>query len=144
MRLVIYGVVFLVAVSVFGSAYVRLAPSDPKLWNTPITAPEDVDSVGGAIRVLQADLELFRRVRHEMGALPRTQVVMRARKIVGAQDERRITFVTRSLIWGFPDYTTVQFSDGVLKLYGRLRFGRSDLGVNGKRLQGVLGRAQGG
>lgn len=145
MRVVIYGLGVLASILLLFAAYVRLAPTDPGAWNEPITATESADLTGGAIRVLKADIERYRRVRREMSDLPRTQVIARAREIKGAQnDERRVTYVTRSLFWGFPDYTTVQFSDGVLTLYGRLRFGRSDLGVNADRLQRVLRRIEGG
>ena len=35
---------------------------------------------------------------------------------------------------GFPDYTTVQLKDDRLMIWARLRFGRSDLGVNRRRV----------
>ena len=46
-----------------------------------------------------------------------------------------ITYVTRSALWGFPDYTTAiaQPDDRggtYLILHGRARYGASDLGVN--------------
>lgn len=145
MRFLIYGLAALVAIALLFAAYVRFAPTDPRAWNEPITAIEGADLPGGAIRVLEADIEMYRRVRSVLGDLPRTQLITRAREIVGSQkDERRITYVTRSRLWGFPDYTTVQFSGGVLKLYGRLRFGVVDMGVNRERLQQVFRAAEGG
>ncbi len=51
---------------------------------------------------------------------------------------RRNSCVTRSAVWGFPDYTTVEQRDGKLMIYARSRFGSSDLGVNGKRVAGWL------
>ena len=138
MRFLIYGLAALVAVVIVIAAFIRFAPTDPAVWNAPITVSEDVDFEGGTIRVLAADEEMFARVDSAMRELARTRVM------TGSLQEQRITYVTRSALWGFPDYTTVQFNDGVLKLYGRLRFGRSDLGVNGERLQRVLRRAKGG
>jgi len=35
---------------------------------------------------------------------------------------------------GFPDYTTITMADEDLLIYARLRFGRSDFGVNGARV----------
>ncbi|WP_428515957.1 DUF1499 domain-containing protein [Roseovarius sp.] len=58
--------------------------------------------------------------------------------LAGSVDEGMITYVTRSALWGFPDYTTVAHRDGRIVLYGRARFGKSDLGVNAKRLDGWL------
>ena len=44
------------------------------------------------------------------------------------------TYVTRTKFMGFPDYTTARQDGDFLKVYARLRFGRSDLGVNGARI----------
>ncbi len=61
-------------------------------------------------------------------ATPRTTL------LAGSAGEGLLTFQTRSLIWGFPDYTTVTVENGLLIVYGRLRFGRSDIGVNKARI----------
>jgi uncharacterized protein (DUF1499 family) len=52
--------------------------------------------------------------------------------------EGRITYITRTKIIGFPDYTTVQQDGDVLRIHGRLRFGRKDFGVNKARVDGWL------
>ncbi len=69
-------------------------------------------------------------------ATPRTAVV------AGSVAEGRITYVTRSALWAFPDYTTVAavpVADGASPvLLGRARFGRSDLGVNRARIEAWL------
>ncbi len=66
----------------------------------------------------------------------------RTSRIAGSIEEGRITYVTRSAFWGFPDYTTVAAVpvDGgtSVAILGRARFGRSDLGVNRKRIEGWL------
>jgi uncharacterized protein (DUF1499 family) len=56
--------------------------------------------------------------------------------------EERLTYVTRSRWIGFPDYTTIEQDGDVIKLYARLRFGQSDLGVNKARLDGLLERVR--
>ncbi len=42
-------------------------------------------------------------------------------------------------VWGFPDYTTVWAEDvdegSRLTIYGRLRFGNGDQGVNSRRIK---------
>ncbi len=68
--------------------------------------------------------------------LPRTQV------LAGSVSDGHVTYVTRSAFWGFPDYTTMQLVDGQIRMFARLRFGASDLGVNGKRLERVLAAIQ--
>ena len=68
-------------------------------------------------------------------ATPRTTV------LAGSVAEGRITYVTRSRLWGFPDYTTVERSGDRITLFGRLRFGRGDMGVNRARIEGWLAQA---
>ena len=67
------------------------------------------------------------------GETPRTV------RLTGSPGEGRITYVTRSRIWGFPDYTTAAATpvDGGarLTLLARLRFGGSDMGVNRARVE---------
>ena len=118
-------------------AYIRLAPSDASRWHVPVTATTSADRTGGAIRVLSVDEGALRRVDAAARALPRTRV------LAGSVEEGRITYITRSRWIGFPDYTTVEHSDGLLRMHARLRFGRSDLGVNAERLQRLLAAAEG-
>lgn len=125
-----------VVLMVAGVLYVRLAPTDVARWHQPIAATENADLTGGAIRVLQADAEAFARVDAYARALPRTEV------IAGSVEEGRVTYRTRSHWIGFPDFTTVEYADGTLKMFARLRFGVSDLGVNAARLEGFVAAAE--
>ncbi len=118
--------------------FVRLAPTDVARWHQPIEANVDADFAGGAIRVLTADRDAFVRVHDFATALARTDV------IAGSVAEGRITYRTRSKWIGFPDFTTVEYADGTLKMHARLRFGQSDLGVNAARLEQLMGAAQSG
>ena len=63
---------------------------------------------------------------------PRTVV------LAGTPEEGMITYITRSRLWGFPDYTTVEARPGMIVIHGRLRFGSSDVGVNRARIDGWL------
>lgn len=132
MKIALYVIVLLIGLLLCLAAYVRLAPSDPARWHQRIAAGQDADLAGGAIRVVPAGSGDLERVDVAMRALPRTLV------LEGSVAASRITYVTRSRLWGFPDYTTVEYGDGVLKLFGRLRFGRSDLGVNAARIGEIL------
>lgn len=140
---------FLALVIVFATAtvaaYVRLAPSDPARWNT--TLPTDraadcavVPAEGSATFSCNYDdppETLLRRLDTIAAATPRTA------RLTGDPASGRITFVTRSALWGFPDYTTAQATPTAqgtrLDLYARLRFGRSDMGVNAARLTAWTG-----
>lgn len=137
MRIAMYIFAIAVIILILTDAYVRFAPTDVTRWNQPIMASRDVDQANGAIRVREAQPAAFAKVDKIMRALPRTKV------LAGSVNEGLITYVTRSRLWGFPDYTTVQYSDGMLKLFGRARFGTSDLGVNAARLGDILATIEG-
>lgn len=138
MKYVMYLIVLMCVLTVGLIAFIRLAPTDAARWHVPITQTNSQNMVGGAIRVTQADTAALARVDEAVRALPRTHV------IAGSVDEGRVTYLTRSKLIGFPDFTTVEYSDGLLKMHARLRFGRSDLGVNRKRLERLLIAAQEG
>ena len=128
--------VLVLVLVVAGLAYVRLAPSDPARWHVAVDGQADADFAGGALRVRKMAPEGFASADVYMRALPRTHV------LAGSVDEGRITYVTRSKVFGFPDYTTLEYNSGVLKAFARLRFGQSDMGVNRDRLEGLLAALQ--
>ena len=131
---------------VAAAAYVRLAPSDPARWHTEPDPVAITDCTrltttpdGARVSCLH-DLDpaaLLARLDSIALATPRTT------RLAGSAESGRITWVTRSLLWGFPDYTTAQATltpQGTrLDVHARLRFGRSDLGVNAARLGAWLG-----
>lgn len=118
-------------------AYVRLAPSDPERWHVPIVAQANADMAGGAVRIISGDAARLVRLDAAMLALERTV------RLAGTPEEGRVTYLTRSRVFGFPDYTTVELADdGTLRLYARLRFGGSDLGVNASRLRQVIAASE--
>lgn len=116
------------------AAYVRLAPSDPARWHVAVTAdtpPGEVVAGEGSARLrLAGDGQaLLARLDAVALATPRTV------RLAGTVAEGRITWVTRSALWGFPDYTTAEVQADGLVIHARLRFGQSDIGVNAARLR---------
>lgn len=111
--------------------YIRLAPSDPARWHVAVMGG-DADFPGGLRRVLPGRAGDLARLDTIIRATPRTQV------LAGSVAAGHVTYVTRSALWGFPDYTTVQLRGADLAIWSRLRFGGSDLGVNAARLNGWL------
>ena len=122
-------------------ALVRLAPVDPAVWNVaPPAATNPAQGVQPFTGGARADLTLPPdQARATLAALDRIATqTPRTRRLAGSVDEGRITWETRSALWGFPDYTTAQITPMGLTLYARLRFGREDMGVNAARLRAWL------
>ncbi|WP_298835619.1 DUF1499 domain-containing protein [uncultured Roseobacter sp.] len=133
MRIILGGVLcLLLAVMVA----VRLAPDDPARWHQPVASDSDQDMPGGAIRVIPAEPDALAQADVYLQTLPRTT------RLAGSAEEGMVTYVTRSRVFGFPDYTTLQYNNGTLRAYARLRFGVSDLGVNRGRLEQLLAAIQ--
>lgn len=122
----------IIAVAIGGLAYIRLAPSDPSVWHTDPQVLSDQDLRDGVRRRFEGDEAMMAQLERIILSTPRTE------KLAGSVEEGRVTYITRSKWMGFPDYTTVQLVDGDIELYARLRFGRSDLGVNKARVDAWL------
>lgn len=110
------------------AAYVRLAPSDPARWHVIPEGLEEGNGTGYALRRIEARPDTLAALDAIARATPRTRV------LAGSVEDGMITYVTRSAVMGFPDYTTVAREGESVVLYARLRFGQSDLGVNAARL----------
>lgn len=115
------------------AAYIPLAPSDPTRWHKMPERFEVGNCEGSASRFVEtADIDtLFAKLDHVIMASGST-------RLAGSVDQGMATYISRTRIMGFPDYTTVRATDDGLQIYGRLRFGRSDFGVNAKRLDGWI------
>ena len=126
----IFLAILILAVGVL--AWIRFAPSDPANWHVDPKVTADQDLADGVRRRVPAGQDRFERLHAIILATPRTEI------LAGSPAEGRVTYITRSLWMGFPDYTTVQQNDGFLEIWGRQRFGQSDLGVNAARVDGWL------
>lgn len=136
-----FGALSLLLVLLFAfGAYVRLAPTSVERWHrgSANLSPGIYSTPGGyEVVVNEASEDMFAQLDQIIRETPRT------RQLAGSLGDGVLTYVTRSAIWGFPDYTTLSFQRGesgtsILKIYGRLRFGRSDLGVNQRRITSWL------
>ena len=144
------GIAIIVAMFAFVGimGYIRIAPSDVTVWHVDPTAPA-LGTTGGSALV-RADGDLQSPVFPETpeALLARLDAVAmgtpRTRQFAGSVADGRITYLSRSLFFGFPDYisvTTVPAEGGAqVVAYGRLRFGSSDMGVNAERLESWLGQ----
>ena len=134
-----YLILGLLGLAVAMAVYVRLAPTNVADWHEIDVQNEGGNAgAGGYFKRLQ--------LLNQTGKLAALdQIIMatpRTQRLAGDVESGTITYVTRSGLWGFPDYTTVTLGgEGTsmgptLMIYGRLRFGASDLGVNRDRIEG--------
>ncbi len=142
----------LAVVVILGLAgYIRLAPSDPARWHADLGAQGFQPPGNAHVFCVRPD-NRFGPIAGDPGALlARLDAIAlatpRTERLAGSVEEGRITWVTRSALMGYPDYTTAQVMDGPgLCLMGRQRFGSEDLGVNAARIgawvQELLGLAE--
>lgn len=128
----------LLVLIIAGLAYIRLAPSDVNIWHDMPDFDTDQDLAGGVMRVIDSvDQEQFAKLVDAINASDRVT------PLAGSVQDGKITFIARTKWMGFPDYVTLQWRDGRLRIYSRLRFGRSDLGVNARRMDAWLSQVLG-
>ena len=122
-------------------AAIRLAPSDPADWHVDLAAPGFDPGIGQLFCVTPGSRydpdepmeTLLERLDAVALAAPRTE------RLAGSVTEGRITWITRTALVGYPDYTTAQVMPGPgLCVFARQRFGRGDWGVNAARVSGWM------
>jgi hypothetical protein len=142
MRLVSVAALLVGAALLSFAALVRLAPSDPARWHVAPLADGPWDEVKPATGAATLRLSLGRGAPADL--LARLDAVAmatpRTLRLAGSVAEGRITWITRSALWGFPDYTTAEAREDGLYIHARLRFGSDDMGVNAARLRDWLSR----
>jgi uncharacterized protein (DUF1499 family) len=128
----------ILAAMVAFALYVRLAPSDPGRWHVAPVAegPAGEVVVAGLNR---ATLRLGPEAGGPADLLARLDAVAlatpRTTRLAGSVEDGRITWITRSALWGFPDYTSAEVQADGLHIEARSRFGQGDWGVNAARLR---------
>lgn len=129
---IILGLICILFVAVQG--YVRLAPMRAKDWHVDPFAAEAPKDVGVLERFaspmsVEDTMEVFDKIAQNT---PRTTV------LAGTAQDGRVSYVTRTRFWGFPDTTTLAVRDVAgeteVAILARARFGSNDLDVNAKRV----------
>ncbi|WP_170133857.1 DUF1499 domain-containing protein [Palleronia aestuarii] len=88
-----------------------------------------------AVRDIDADPGAFDRLVEVADAAPRTE------RLAGSPGAGHVSFVTRSRVFGFPDITNIWRDGDLLQIRGHLVVGKSDMGVNERRIRGWLDAA---
>lgn len=133
----------LLMIAISGLIYIRSAPHDTDGVHvappTGATPEHPVLKPGSALFSRLFDTpaaDSLKRLNDIALATKRTRI------LAGSVETGMITYVTRSRGFGFPDYTTVQAvsedTGSRITIYGRLRFGKSDFGVNRQRISAWL------
>ena len=126
----------IVALAAVGVLWVRLAGDDPARWHQ-VSEVRDMGHAAGENWHVYREAGTPARLQEldaAVRALPRTE------RLAGSVDAGKVTYVTRSKLMAFPDYTTLSLSDdGVIEVFARSRYGKSDLGVNRARVLGLPG-----
>ena len=141
-----------VLVAIAGLAVtMRVVSDDPAVWhvdpataertgqpNDYLVAPEGM-AAARADRVAKVHDTEPRALLFQLDAVARPAG---ARVVAGSVDDLWITYVQRSMIFGFPDYISVRAVEveggSALVIWSRSRYGQSDLGVNKQRIDGWL------
>ncbi|WP_245875323.1 DUF1499 domain-containing protein [Tabrizicola aquatica] len=151
-----YLAVGLVLALVLFGAYVRLAPSDAAVWHVDPSAGlaeglalsrlGEVPQIATTLNAAAVRVEAQGPDRVALARLDKIALANpRTTRLAGSPEEGRITWVTRSALWGFPDYTTAQamtldVATSEVMILARSRFGKGDMGVNAARLRDWLSR----
>ena len=137
MKLLAVLVVLAFAMIVLG---VRFAPSDPARWHVDPTRVADRNRRNSVLMGPGGDAPaLHVALTPEMAAARLEAIILatpRTSRLAGQGDF--VTYITRSAIMGFPDFTSVKVTPAAggadIAIFARSRFGRSDFGVNSARV----------
>lgn len=148
-----WGALILAGTALGAAIYIRMATEDPAEWHVDPTEAgrtgQDNDYLVAPQGVAKAQPDRVSRIH---GTDPRSllfqlDAVARpsgAERLAGSIDDLWITYVDRSLVFGFPDYISVRAipsgNGSALVIWSRSRYGRSDFGVNKDRIDGWLHR----
>lgn len=125
--------------------YVRAAPTDPARWHKAASQPGIEIHRGEGSFIWRAPVAAPGTAELQKLATAAAQEP-RTRQIAGDVSAGQVTYMSRSRIFGFPDYTTLgvyttDTGETYLEAYGRLRFGLKDMGVNARRIKGWVAAA---
>ncbi|MBI1217515.1 MAG: DUF1499 domain-containing protein [Rhodobacteraceae bacterium] len=143
MRRVARAGLLLLVLAVGLMAYVRFSPNDAARWQVdPVTAGVAGLSNGYLLRPAGGDAAAPVYAMPPAALAARIDAVARAwprtRRFAGDPAMGVVTYITRTLVWGFPDFTTVKVlpapGGATFAAFARARFGQGDFGVNKARL----------
>ncbi len=137
----------LAALVIAGLAWIRLAPSDPAVWHLDPAAPGFVPPANAAAFCPGPESRYGSTGADLAPLIAVAESWPRTRRLAGSVEEGRITYITRSRLLGFPDYTTIALREvggmSQICMVARQRFGLRDFGVNAARIHAWVEAAYG-
>lgn len=132
----------LLLIAVVGIGWIRLAPDDPARWHLDPRRVERPDTPNFHLLRMgdgDAPAPVFDTDPDSLAArLHAIAMADGATLLAGQVADRHMTYLTRSRLMGFPDYTTVLIEPAeggaALTAFARARYGYSDIGANRARL----------
>ncbi|WP_156790727.1 DUF1499 domain-containing protein [Rhodobacter ferrooxidans] len=129
-------------------AAVRLLPTDAAAWHTDPTTAVKPDKPNNWLVAANGDAAPVQLTLPPDQAAAKLDAIALASpgttKLAG--EGLFTTYITRSKLWGFPDFTSVKLTPTAtgseLTLFARARFGYSDMGVNQARVENWLAQLQ--
>lgn len=115
---------------------VAAKPSTPNSYRVGPDGTTEADAAAPTFALSAADLAVkFDAIARGAGS----------EVVGGSAAEDHVTYVQTSRLFGFPDYVSVKFIEidavnSTLAVFSRSRLGKSDLGVNKKRVEAWLGQ----
>lgn len=107
---------------------------DPTRWHVDPFSGAD-PGLGGVLRMIETPLSPEAALTALDGI---AQTEIRTKFLAGTVAQNRLSYVTRSSFWGFPDVTTFAVrphpNGAEIAILARLRFGKKDFDVNAKRV----------
>ena len=152
MAVVVSILVVVVLLVVIAAVALRRMEHDAGVWHVdPLTAP--TPPTPNSYRVAPADAAVEADAVAAVHAMSASDLAAAFDRIARASDrvdvvggspaDHFVTYVQTSALFGFPDYISVRFIEldegqSTLSVFSRSRLGKSDLGVNKKRVESWL------
>lgn len=131
-----YALISLIVVGLGTLVWIRVAPTSEDAWHIDLSAPDFQPPKRWATYCPAANSRWAEAPGADLARFDQIALATeRTKRAYGSPETGRITYVTRSALIGYPDYTTVAINAaGQLCIVARQRFGLEDFGVNQKRI----------
>lgn len=150
LRIALIALLSALLIAILGfTAWVRIAPDNPGVWNVdPATITETGSDnawlVKPAGEVADAVSPVFAEAQQALLTRFRDMALAEPRVTVLTDIDEGLTLIQRSEVMAYPDYISVRAvpveGGAALMIWSRSRYGESDFGVNRERISAWLAK----